>query len=86
MDINALLANAPKTVEKDPNEPKFDWDNATYSDNYQQLKQQLTKATKIPTNIRLSKEVSDYFKSTGKGWQTRINAVLQDYVAKQTTH
>ncbi|WP_410472255.1 BrnA antitoxin family protein [Faucicola mancuniensis] len=39
--------------------------------------------TKTPINIRLSKEVSDYFRSIGKGWQTRINAVLQEYVAKQ---
>ena len=39
------------------------------------------KATKQATTIRFSPEVLDYFKSTGKGWQTRINTVLKEYVA-----
>lgn len=37
--------------------------------------------TKVPVSIRLSPDVLDYFKSTGQGWQSRMNAVLQDYVA-----
>lgn len=36
--------------------------------------------TKTPVSLRLSPEVADYFKSTGKGWQTRLNEVLLDYV------
>lgn len=31
-------------------------------------------------SIRLSPDVLEYFKSEGKGWQTRINEVLQEYV------
>lgn len=38
---------------------------------------------KQPTTIRLSPEVMDYFKRDGKGWQTRINQVLEDYVHSQ---
>ena len=30
--------------------------------------------------IRLSPEVSKYFRSTGKGWQTRIDKVLREYI------
>ena len=37
--------------------------------------------TKTPISIRLSAEVVNYFKSTGKGWQTRMDEVLRDYVA-----
>jgi len=37
--------------------------------------------TKTPISIRLSDEVVDYFKNTGKGWQTRMDEVLKDYVA-----
>ncbi len=37
---------------------------------------------KIPTSIRLSSDVIDFFKATGRGWQTRIDEVLQSYVAK----
>lgn len=34
-------------------------------------------------SIRLSPEVVEYFKSTGKGWQTRMDEALQEYVAAQ---
>ena len=32
--------------------------------------------------IRLAPEVEGYFRSLGKGWQSHINKVLKDYVAK----
>ena len=35
---------------------------------------------KISTTIRLDAEVLSYFRATGKGWQTRINEALQEYV------
>jgi uncharacterized protein (DUF4415 family) len=38
--------------------------------------------TKRPVSIRLSPEVDDYFRATGKGWQTRIDDVLKAYVAE----
>lgn len=37
----------------------------------------------VPKNaisIRLDKDVIDFFKATGKGYQTRINAVLRHYM------
>lgn len=39
------------------------------------------KPTKKPTYIRLDPEVLDHFKSTGKGWQSRINNFLKAAVA-----
>jgi uncharacterized protein (DUF4415 family) len=36
--------------------------------------------TKQPVSIRLSPEVVAYFKATGKGWQTRLDEVLKEYV------
>ena len=38
------------------------------------------KQTKEQLTIRLNHEVIDFFKSQGKGWQTRVNEVLQEYV------
>lgn len=35
---------------------------------------------KVSTTIRLSPEVMDAFKATGKGWQTRIDAALKDWL------
>ncbi len=37
--------------------------------------------TKVPTTIRLSAEVVEYFRSTGEGWQSRVDGVLREYVA-----
>ncbi len=38
--------------------------------------------TKDSITIRLSPEVTAYFRSTGKGWQTRLDDVLREYVSK----
>jgi len=35
---------------------------------------------KRSTTIRLNAEVLDFFKAHGKGWQTKINDILQQYV------
>jgi uncharacterized protein (DUF4415 family) len=35
---------------------------------------------KNPVSIRLDKDVIDFFKAQGKGYQTRINAVLRHYM------
>jgi len=37
---------------------------------------------KKPISIRFSSEVIKYFKASGKGWQTRMDDVLREYVAK----
>lgn len=38
--------------------------------------------TKISTTIRLDADVLTAFREEGEGWQTRINAVLREYLAK----
>jgi uncharacterized protein (DUF4415 family) len=35
---------------------------------------------KVFTGIRLSPEVAEAFRATGKGWQTRMNAALADWL------
>ena len=35
---------------------------------------------KVATTIRLSPDVMDYFKAGGRGWQTRIDAALRDWI------
>lgn len=41
--------------------------------------------TKEQVSVRYSPEVLEYFRSTGKGWQTRMDEVLQNYVEQQKT-
>ena len=36
---------------------------------------------KVDVHMRVDGDVLDYFRKTGKGYQTRINAVLRSYVA-----
>ncbi|MBO0613270.1 BrnA antitoxin family protein [Thiothrix fructosivorans] len=38
------------------------------------------ESTKERVTVRLSEEVTAYFRATGKGWQTRMDAVLKEYV------
>ena len=35
---------------------------------------------KVSTTIRLSKEVIDHFRADGRGWQTRIDDALREWI------
>lgn len=37
--------------------------------------------TKVPIAIRLSPDVVAYFKATGSGWQSRIDAALHEWMS-----
>ncbi len=39
---------------------------------------------KLLLSVRYSPEVVAYFKSTGEGWQARMDGVLQQYVARHS--
>ena len=39
---------------------------------------------KLLVSVRYSPEVVAYFKSTGEGWQSRMDGVLRQYVARQS--
>jgi uncharacterized protein (DUF4415 family) len=43
-------------------------------------------ATKQVISIRLDKDIVEYFKRTGRGYQTKINAVLRSYVQHEKRH
>lgn len=36
--------------------------------------------TKTPINIRLSPDVVEAFRATGRGWQTRVDEALKDWL------
>ncbi len=35
---------------------------------------------KVPVSIRLSPDIVECFKIQGKGWQTKVNNILREYV------
>ena len=42
--------------------------------------------TKVFTAIRLDADLLDVFKATGKGWQTRVNAALRQFISEHPFH
>jgi uncharacterized protein (DUF4415 family) len=38
--------------------------------------------TKVQVSMRVSPEVVRYFKSKGRGWQTRMDEALKEYIAE----
>src|ERR1041385_7533014 len=62
------------SVASDPDEAGMvmDWESATIE----------MPQPKAVLNMRVDKEVLDYFRNTGRGYQTRINAVLKSYVSR----
>ena len=38
------------------------------------------EVTKAPVNIRLSPDVVEAFRATGRGWQTRVDEALKDWL------
>jgi uncharacterized protein (DUF4415 family) len=62
----------------DPDAPeRKDWSNA--------VRGALYRPVKLPVTMRLDSDVLAWFKSRGdaKGYQTRINAALREYIAAQ---
>jgi uncharacterized protein (DUF4415 family) len=43
-----------------------------------------SSSTKQLVSVRYSPEVLKYFKSTGEGWQSRMDGVLRKYVTSQS--
>lgn len=41
------------------------------------------RPNKTPVTVRYHPEVLAYFKATGAGWQTRVNEVFCEWVAKR---
>lgn len=62
-------------IASDPDEAGFEVDWSTFQVGIPGPKQQLT--------IRLDDDIVEWFKASGKGYQTRMNAVLRHYVDTQ---
>jgi uncharacterized protein (DUF4415 family) len=91
--INAAIAAAPDTPTYDPDNPPTtaeNWADAIVSRSLAELKTKLAarktrgagkKPVKIQTAIRFDPDVLAALKATGRGWQTRVNNVMREWVA-----
>jgi len=85
-EVAAAIARAPERVEVpecsyDPNDPeavKRFWEGASVRRPGQRGPGK--KAKKVLLSLRYSPEVVEYFKSTGEGWQTRMDEALKEWV------
>ena len=64
--------NIEASIESDPDEAGMvvDWTKASAE----------MPQPKVVLNMRVDRDVIDYFRHTGRGYQTRINAVLRAFV------
>jgi len=62
-------------IKSDPDEADitFDWSTATID----------LPQPKAVLNMRIDKDILDFFRKSGSGYQTRINAVLRGYVEQK---
>lgn len=69
----SLTSIAPRRKAEPQDEPPVRWEGA----------KPVELVQKKPVSIRLDEDLLDFFKSQGKGYQTRINAVLRAYMEAQ---
>ena len=81
VESDASIAYDPETDLYDPNDPAQVQNFFTTAKVIRKPGRPKAETTKIPTAIRLSSDVVEYFKSTGAGWQSRIDAALRDWMA-----
>jgi uncharacterized protein (DUF4415 family) len=93
--VAAAIAAAPEQSEYDPENPpssEGEWKGAIVSHSYAELKAKLAarrhrgpqKApTKKATAIRFDPDVLDGLRALGRGWQTRVNDVMRDWLKTQ---
>jgi uncharacterized protein (DUF4415 family) len=93
--VAAAIAAAPEHSDYDPENPpsaEGEWKGAIVSHSYAELKVKLAarrrrgpqKApTKKATAIRFDPDVLDGLRSLGRGWQTRVNDALRDWLKTQ---
>ncbi len=89
------LAVAPDVPVEDLDNPRStaaDWKNAVASRSLPELQQKLAARRrgpgraplKIPTTIRFDPEVLAALKATGKGWQTRVNEAMREWIKSRS--
>lgn len=68
-------AEIEAAIKSDPDEADlvFDWSKSTIE----------MPQTKACLNMRIDRDVLEFFRKTGRGYQSRINAILRTYVEQK---
>ena len=92
-DWARVRAMTDEDIAEDEDNPRTtpeDWNDAIVSHSYAELREKLAERRrtrgpqkaplKVPTTVRFDADVLAALKATGKGWQTRVNEVMRDWV------
>lgn len=74
-ELRALAAMPDDTIDTSDIPEVLDWSGAVRGRFYRPVKRQLT--------LRLDADVVDFFEASGKGYQTRINTALREWVTQE---
>ena len=74
-ELNALAVMTDDTIDTSDIPEITDWSNAVVGKFYRPLKQTVT--------VRLDSDVLHWLKRAGKGYQSRLNAILRKEMASQ---
>jgi uncharacterized protein (DUF4415 family) len=74
-ELEALAAQPDSEIDTSDIPPVTDWSGAIRGAFYRPIKK--------PLSLRLDADIIDWFQRQGTGYQTRINAVLREYVERQ---
>jgi uncharacterized protein (DUF4415 family) len=92
-EMEAAIDAAPEVAVSDAENPPTtpeDWEIAIDSHSLPELREKLAvrrrgpgrAPLKVPTTIRFDPEVLAALRTTGRGWQTRVNDVMKEWVAQ----
>lgn len=86
-----LIAQAPGEDRPPTPEEEAHWKNAVVARSLPELRGKLAKGRghgrkppKVSTTVRFDTDVLAAFKATGKGWQTRMNNALKEWLSEHT--
>ena len=90
--LAATEANPPALDAENPPTTNADWENAIVSRSLPELRSELAKRRrgpgraplKVPTTIRFDADVLAELRATGRGWQTRVNEVMREWVSRRS--
>jgi uncharacterized protein (DUF4415 family) len=74
-EVKALAAMPDSEIDTTDMPEITDWSSAVRGGFYRPVKR--------PLSLRIDADVIDWFQRQGEGYQTRMNAVLRDYVERR---
>lgn len=75
-------------IKRDPDNPELTPDQLAGMRPFRELQAERRRGRpksavhKEPVTVRLDPEIVEFFRSSGAGWQTRMNSVLAEYVRR----